>query len=76
MPAQNPDHKNTIFISICASVIAMVYLGEQLGDHLTDVLSPLGDVGVEAVQVGAEAQRDDLEDVWRGHRRGEGLGFT
>ena len=54
----------------------MVYLGEQLGDHLTDVLSPLGDVGVEAVQVGAEAQRDDLEDVWRGQRRGEGLGFT
>lgn len=40
------------------------YLSEYFGDHLTNVLSPLGDVWVEPVQVGAEAQRDDLEVIW------------
>lgn len=40
-------------------------LGEELGDHLADVAPPLRDVGVETVQVPAEAQRDDLEVVWK-----------
>lgn len=31
---------------------------------MANVLSPLWDVWVEAVQVGTEAQRDDLEVIW------------
>ena len=42
----------------------MFYLGEQVREQLADVLPPLGDVGVESVQVPAKAQRDHLEVVW------------
>lgn len=45
-------------------VILRSYLSERFGDHLANVLSPLWDVWVEAVQVCAEAQGDDLKVIW------------
>lgn len=49
------------------------YLSEYFGDHLTDILSPLWDVWVEVIQVLAEAQRDDLEVIWKHDRENESL---
>lgn len=46
------------------AIISFAYLSEYFSDHLADVLSPLGDVWVEVIQVPAEAQRDDLEVIW------------
>lgn len=42
----------------------LFYLAEYFCDQLADVLSPLGDVGVESVQVTAEAKRNHLEVIW------------
>lgn len=42
----------------------LIYLCDYFGDNLANVLSPLRDVWVEAVQVCAETQRDDLEMIW------------
>lgn len=42
----------------------LVYLADQVCEQLADVLSPLGDVGVESVQVPAEAERNQLEVIW------------
>lgn len=39
------------------------YLSKYFSDHLTNVLPPLWDVWVQSVQVGAEAQRNDLEVI-------------
>lgn len=60
----------------CSHFISMSHLSEYFGDHLADVLSPLWDVWVEAVQVGAEAQGDDLEVIWGCNRTGERLVIT
>lgn len=49
---------------ICSNFFLKSHLSEYFGDHLANVLSPLWDVWVEAVQVGTEAQRDDLEVIW------------
>lgn len=40
------------------------YLGEELGDQLADLLSPLGGVGVVGVQAPGELQRHDLKVSW------------
>lgn len=42
----------------------MFYLAEQIREQLADVLPPLGDVGVELIQVPAEAERNHLEVIW------------
>lgn len=42
----------------------LFYLAKYFCDQLADVLPPLGDVGVEAVQVPAEAERNHLEVIW------------
>lgn len=53
-------------LAVCCPSTFWSYLSEYLSDHLTNVLPPLWDVRVQSVQVGAEAQRDDLEVVWVG----------
>lgn len=55
---------------VCTHFMLKSYLSEYFGDHLANVLSPLWDVWVELVQVGAEAQRDDLEVIWNETEQG------
>lgn len=52
-----------LFLVVCCPHTCCSYLSEYFSDHLTDVPPPLWDVWVESVQVGAEAQRNDLEVI-------------
>lgn len=48
---------------VCVWNAELFYLAEYFCDQLPDVLPPLGDVGVESVQIPAEAERNHLEGI-------------
>lgn len=58
------DFEDLLKESIILNFILNSYLSKYFSDHLANVLSPLWDVWVEAVQVCAETQTDDLEVIW------------